>query len=140
MRHNHFNSFFPNIDNFGQLINEVFTAIDQAGGQMFRSPGINISETDNSFVLSLAAPGLEKSDFAIQLENDSLSISVNKTSEVEQKFLRKEFDYKNFKRTYTLPESVDRNSIRANYENGILTIVLKKKEVATAVSKTVVIE
>ena len=38
MRHNHFNSFFPNIDNFGQLINEVFTAIDQAGGQMFRSP------------------------------------------------------------------------------------------------------
>ena len=140
MRHNHFNSFFPNIDNFGQLINEVFTAIDQAGGQMFRSPGINISETDNSFVLSIAAPGLEKSDFAIQLENDSLSISVNKTSEVEQKFLRKEFDYKNFKRTYTLPESVDRNSIKANYENGILTIVLKKKEVATAVSKTVVIE
>ncbi|MFC2109590.1 Hsp20/alpha crystallin family protein, partial [Bacteroidota bacterium] len=78
-------------------------------------------------------PGLKKSDFQLNLDNQILSISTEKKKEEEHKdenYTRREFGYSSFKRTFTLPESVDDDKIGANYKDGILKIILPKKEEA----------
>ncbi|MEW7280826.1 Hsp20/alpha crystallin family protein [Aquimarina sp. 2201CG1-2-11] len=97
-------------------------------------PAVNIEETDEGFVLELAAPGLSKDKFDLELDNDVLVIS-SETSSVNEdkenrKYTRKEFSYDSFKRTFAVPETVNGNDISASYENGILTINLPKKEEA----------
>jgi HSP20 family protein len=81
----------------------------------------------------MAAPGLTKEDFKINVENDVLTVSNEKkteTSEKNEKYTRKEFSYSSFLRSFTLPEIVDMEKINAGYENGILTLTLPKKEEA----------
>ena len=97
-------------------------------------PAVNIKESDTSFSIELAAPGMDKNNFKIELKNNILTVSSQtekKTEEKteEDKFIRKEFAYKSFTRTFTLPEkSVEENNITANYTNGILSILIPKKE------------
>lgn len=95
-------------------------------------PAVNVRETDAGFVLQMAAPGLKKEDFMIELNNDVLSISKESKAEQEVqvgKFSRKEFSYHSFKRSFTLPkETVDTERIEAQYEDGILTLNIPKKE------------
>ncbi|MBK8847258.1 MAG: Hsp20/alpha crystallin family protein [Bacteroidetes bacterium] len=96
-------------------------------------PAVNISETDNGFRIELAAPGLKKEDFKINVDNNVLSISAEVKRESEQKgtsYSRKEFVYNSFKRSFNLPEQVTQNDITASYENGLLTISLPKVEAA----------
>ena len=81
----------------------------------------------------MAVPGLKKSDFQLDLDNQILSISTEIKKENDQKeenYTRREFGYASFKRTFTLPESVDEEKINAKYEDGILSILLPKKEEA----------
>jgi HSP20 family protein len=81
----------------------------------------------------MAVPGLKKSDFHIDIDNQVLSISTEMKEENEQKednYTRREFGYSSFKRIFTLPESVDDGKIDANYKDGILSILLPKKEEA----------
>ena len=81
----------------------------------------------------MAVPGFKKSDFKIGLENEKLSISAEikvEEGEKEANFTRKEFSYESFKRTFILPETVDEGAINANYNNGILTVSIPKKEEA----------
>jgi HSP20 family protein len=97
------------------------------------TPSVNIVEHDNQFVMQLAAPGLEKSDFNINIENDYLVISTEKKTEKEEtgkdgKFTRREFNYKAFKRSFQLDNNINREGITAAYENGVLNITLPKKE------------
>jgi len=97
------------------------------------TPSVNIVELDNQFVMQLAAPGLEKSDFNINIENDYLVISTEKKTEKEEtgkdgKFTRREFNYKSFKRSFQLDNNINREGITAAYENGVLNITLPKKE------------
>lgn len=96
-------------------------------------PKVNIKETADAFIVQMAVPGLKKSDFLIDLDNKVLSISTEIKEEKEHKaenYTRREFGYSSFKRTFNLPESVDDEKINANYENGILNILLPKKEEA----------
>lgn len=96
-------------------------------------PKVNIRETADAFMVEMAVPGLKKSDFHIDLDHQVLSIST-KPDEVgeqhESSYTRKEFGYSPFKRNFTLPESVNDEKINASYENGILSILLPKKEEA----------
>lgn len=110
----------------------------------FRSlPAVNIEEHEDKYSLELAAPGKSKKDFNIELDNDLLTISSetkedNKTEDKERNFTRREFSYESFKRSFTLPESVDTSKIRANYKNGVLILELPKREEAKTQPKRMI--
>jgi len=96
-----------------------------------QDPAANILEHPDSFELDLAAPGLKKDDFKIHLENNVLTISSevkDEKEEEEKNYTRKEFHYSSFSRSFTLPRSVDLEKIMADYENGILKVMLPKKD------------
>lgn len=96
-------------------------------------PKVNIKETADSFMVEMAVPGLNKSDFHLDIDNQVLSISTEIKEEDERQegnYTRREFGYSSFKRTFTLPESVDDEKINASYIDGILSILLPKKEEA----------
>jgi HSP20 family protein len=97
-------------------------------------PMVNIRESHDEFEVELAAPGFVKADFNIELNRDILTISsekkvVNETREGQQ-FARREFSYQSFSRSFTLPNTVDNEKIKAKYENGILKVVIPKREEA----------
>ncbi len=131
-----FNPFFPG-KVLGNMIEDVFNrGISDIVGSDFavNVPSVNISENPDSFVMELAAPGLDKGDFNISLDHNKLTVSVEKKSEKEAgeegKWTRKEFNYSSFKRTFTLTEDVQADRIAASYDKGILTLTLPKKEEA----------
>jgi HSP20 family protein len=97
-------------------------------------PSVNIKETTDAFQVELAAPGMVKEDFKIELNNNLLTISSERKIENETKdneqYTRREFSYQSFCRSFTLPVTVDRDNITAKYENGILNISIPKKEEA----------
>lgn len=93
-------------------------------------PAVNILETEKEFTVELAAPGMTKKDFEIVVENGILTISAEKKIEQEVKeenYTRREFNYSNFSRSFTLPENVNDEKIMANYEEGLLKLHLMKK-------------
>lgn len=96
-------------------------------------PAVNIKENEDGFALEMMAPGLKKSDFNLELNQNTLTISVeSKKTETEksEKFTRREFQINAFKRSFTLPENIEENQISANYEDGILHVSLPiKKEI-----------
>lgn len=97
-------------------------------------PAVNISEDDDNFEVEVAAPGLKKEDFKINLENNLLTISGEHKEESEEKegkkISRREFSYTSFNRSFTLPETVKAEDINAKYEDGVLRLTLPKKEEA----------
>jgi HSP20 family protein len=97
-------------------------------------PSVNIKEGDDSYIVDMAAPGLEKKDFKIELNNGMLTISSEKKIESETKkgqhFTKREFSYQSFNRSFSLPNTVEGDKISAKYENGILKVVIPKKEEA----------
>lgn len=106
-------------------------------------PAVNIEETNNEYQLEMAAPGMEKKDFKIELDNEILTISAEKEMKHEEKeegkSIRREFGYQSFKRTFNLAkEVVDESKIQANYSNGILRLTIpKKEEVKTLPPRTI---
>ena len=97
-------------------------------------PSVNIKENENEFEVEMAAPGMTKDDFKIELNNSVLTISSEKQSENETKegknVTRREFSYQSFSRSFTLPAIVETDRITAKYENGILRVNIPKKEEA----------
>lgn len=96
-----------------------------------RVPAVNISESEKSFKIEMAAPGLEKSDFKINVDKNLITISAEKKEETvseEKLYSKKEFNYSSFSRSFTLPETVDYSNIEAAYEGGILVLTVGKKE------------
>jgi HSP20 family protein len=94
-------------------------------------PAVNVSEGPESFRIDVAAPGLDKADFKTSLEKDVLTIKVEKeasTEESQEKYLRREFNYTQFSRSFQLPKSVDQTQITAKYENGVLSVSLPKRK------------
>lgn len=95
-------------------------------------PAVNIKENKDSFQVEMAAPGMKKSDFKIQIDGSALIISSEKKHEDEQKkdnYSRREFSYQSFYRTFHLPkEIVDSDKINAKYEDGILKLEIPKRE------------
>ncbi len=98
-------------------------------------PTVNIKETDDAYQVEMAAPGMVKDDFKIELNNDILTISSEKKEETNEKeneqFTRREFSYQSFSRAFSLPANVvDSDKIAAKYNDGILSITIPKKEEA----------
>ncbi len=96
-------------------------------------PKVNILETADAYAVQMAVPGLKKSDFHIDLEEQLLSISADLQEEQnssDAQYTRREFGYSSFKRTFSLPETVNDDQIEASYNDGILSILLPKKEEA----------
>ena len=120
---------------FPSLFDEFFTrdfGIDLAP-RAYQTPAVNITEKEDAFHLELVAPGKEKKDFDVELEEDTLIISTNSDSgivEDDTQFTRREFDYASFNRSFRIPETIDTKSIKANYKNGLLSIVLPKRKEA----------
>ena len=101
-------------------------------GKAMNVPAVNISETDTEFRLTMAVPGLERSDFKIESFENMLTISAEKEKEEKEerigRYNRREYNYNSWSRTFTLPEYVDASHIEARYENGELKIMLPKTE------------
>lgn len=100
-------------------------------------PQVNIKETDENYIVEVAAPGMKKEDFQIELHNNVLTIKseVKKESEdnTENQYTRREFSYQSFQRSFNLNNRVvDDSKINATYQDGILSLTLAKKEEAKA--------
>lgn len=105
------------------------------GSSKITMPAVNVTETDDQFLIDVAAPGFEKNDFNINVENNVLTISSEKQSEEKQdgeRISRREYSYGSFQRSFNLPITVDTDKIKANYENGVLKISIPKREEAKA--------
>jgi len=95
------------------------------------TPAVNIYETNENFEIEIAAPGLEKEDFKIDLKDDYLMVYSEKKDKKEEKekgkVVRTEFRYSSFQRSFAIPKDIDASMINATHKNGILLIELPKK-------------
>ncbi len=117
---------------FPSLMNDLIKPDWFGGMENYKSniPAVNIKENEKDFELELAVPGRKKEDFKIEINDNVLTISSeSKTEENVEKdnYTRREFAYTSFKRAFTLPETIDEDNIKANYDNGILKFTMPKK-------------
>ncbi|KAA3624871.1 MAG: Hsp20/alpha crystallin family protein [Flavobacterium sp.] len=126
------------------IFDDFFTEnrLDVPNYENFSIPAVNIQENLANFVIELAAPGLTKEKIAIEVEENILKVSSEVASETnsedkDKKFTRREFSFRNFTRSFTLPETVDVENITASYTDGILYITIPKEEKQKALKKMV---
>ena len=120
---NTFSDFFNDFFNDSLMERDYFKSV----------PAVNISDRANDFLIEMAAPGFSKEDFTVNVENEVLTISAEKKNEKKDensRYTRKEFQYSTFKRTFTMPENVEADKIGAEYKEGVLSLILPKKEEA----------
>lgn len=106
-------------------------------------PPVNIHETSDSYHVELVAPGLNKEDFKVNLEKGLLTISCEKKTEGENKDYkthRKEFSFSSFKRSFSVDDKINVEGIQAKYENGVLKLLLPKKEEVKVQPKEIAIQ
>lgn len=127
----------PSNKSFNNFMDDFFATVPSILRDDFVTPSfrsftpVNIRETENGYVLELVAPGFQKEDFKINLDNNTLTISVEKKEETEnqnEKFIRKEYKQQSFSRSFTIDENIDAENISAKYVNGVLTLNLAKKQ------------
>jgi len=100
---------------------------------MHSLPAVNIVESKEDYRIEVAAPGLNKDDFKINLENNVLTVSSEKEDkheENDEKVMRREFSYSSFSRSFTLPQTVNSEKIKASHKDGILQVIIPKKDEA----------
>lgn len=96
-------------------------------------PAVNILDNADNYEVEMAAPGMSKKDFKVELDNQLLTISYEKENEVkedESKYTKREFFYNSFERSFTLPKTVESDKIKATYQDGLLKVMIPKLEVA----------
>lgn len=121
-------------DMFDEVLNRNFSNNWMTSKGEF-VPSVNIKETEKAFMLEFAVPGFNKNDFDVQIENEHITISGNKEESKEEntdEYTRKEFSFRSFKRTFSLPENINTDKVEAIYENGVLHVGLPKKELKAA--------
>lgn len=136
-------------NDFTRFLDDIFGDVSINQVSKFYPP-VNIIETENDYQLEISAPGWNKEDFNVKIEGDFLNISANKpkaeatenTDEggeptPKRKYVKREFNTRSFKRTFTLNEKMNKEEINASYENGILYVTLVKAEEAKPVKKTI---
>src|SRR5438094_234434 len=125
---------YPSVfEGFFKPWNEMFGGSSMAGSRPATMPAVNINENKDEYKISVAAPGLKKDDFEIDVEGNMLTISCEKEENREEKdgrHTRREYNYSSFSRSFTLPEDVNKDRIAAAYEDGVLKLTLPKKEEA----------
>jgi HSP20 family protein len=130
-----FDDFFNEIPSF---FKDDFSAANRDG-----FIPVNIKETEENYLLEIVAPGMEKNDFNVNLEKNTLTVSAEKKNEVKDekgKQIRREYSYRSFKRSFTLDEKIDAEKIEAKYVNGVLTLNLPKKTEVKASAKEISIQ
>lgn len=134
------NSLMPGFnDVFDSIFNDTFFT----DRMVTRVPAVNISESADHYHIELAAPGLKKQDFKINVDHNMLNISVEQqveSTDADRKYTKREYSYNSFVRAFTLPEMADHNRIEAIYENGLLKIDVAKKEEAKTISRQIEIK
>jgi HSP20 family protein len=126
-------------DIFENFFNESFVS----DRMVSRVPAVNISETEGHYHIELAAPGLKKEDFKLNLDRNMLTISAEKQmeqTENDKKYNKREYSYTSFVRSFTLPDSADDAHIEAEYTDGVLKINVAKKEEAKMASRQIEIK
>ena len=117
---------------FGDFLNEFPLVTKSFGQDTLLFPETNIYETPDAYHLELNVPGRSKEDFKIQVDQGLLTVSYEKKEETpaaeDYKAIRREFSYRSFKRSFSIENSVDANGIQAKYENGLLKLLLPKKD------------
>lgn len=106
-------------------------------------PAVNVKETDKAYEVELSAPGYNKSDFNISVENNMLTVSAETKQEKEQKednYTRREFGYTSFSRSFNLPTNTNEEDIHAKYQDGILRLTIAKKSLTTTPKKPIEIK
>jgi HSP20 family protein len=126
------NRFYPSV--FNQLFNRELVDWNNAGFSSDDStlPAVNILEDENRIQIEVAAPGMKKEDFKIDLENNRLTVSAEastENSESGERYSRKEFSYRSFRRLFNIPvETINGDQIQETYKDGILLVTLPKRE------------
>ncbi len=129
------------MDSFWDLDN--FFGRDFSVNEFFNNasiPAVNIKDTTNAYEIEVLAPGLKKDEFEVTVENGLLCIRADheeSKAEKEDTYTRREFNYNQFERFFTLPENVKENSVNAKYENGVLKITLAKTLAKKSIAKTI---
>lgn len=131
--------------NFNSFVDDFFTELpglfrNEAEPQWKGFVPVNILETEKGYSLEVVAPGFEKKDFKVNLDQQVLTISAEKKEEVKdetKKQIRKEYNYRSFKRVFTIDEKIEANNIEAQYVNGVLTLNLPKKETVKETAKEI---
>jgi len=125
---------FRDLANFQNQLNRMFQDYSRGSDELLTSgtfvPPVDIYEDENSITLKVEVPGMQEKDLDIKLENNTLTVKGERTFEKEEKeenFHRIERRYGSFARSFTLPNTVDPESVQATYENGILVIKLTKR-------------
>ncbi len=133
---------------FNNLFEDFFnnfpaTIADEAASLLRKNTvPVNIKETPAAYKLEVIAPGFEKADFKVNLENNLLTVSAERkaeTKEENEKQVKKEFDYSSFKRSFTIDEKIDTSAIEAAYNNGVLQLNLPKKAEVNTSAKEIII-
>ncbi|NNC94637.1 MAG: Hsp20/alpha crystallin family protein [Chitinophagales bacterium] len=128
---------------FNSLFDEFFNTGDYPtafGGNIMKTPAVNVIETNDSYKIQVSAPGFKKENLNIQVEENLLTISgelKTENKEEGEKYTRKEFSSSSFSRSFTVPETVIAEKIEGKYEDGILNIVLPKLEEVKGISKKI---
>ena len=118
-------SYFPSI--FDEFFSDNWDI--KMMNDKYISPSYNIKENEKEFVIEIAIPGKNNTDFNIEIENRSLLISTNNENEDSNyTYSRRDFGYSKFEKTFDLPISVDNNKVNSHYRNGVLTINLPKRK------------
>ncbi|HRO46672.1 Hsp20/alpha crystallin family protein [Agriterribacter sp.] len=130
-------------DFFNKSLLDLFD--DGFSSRVMNVPAVNIVERKDDYLVSMAAPGLKKEDFKIDVEGDLLAVRSEKEEENEEKdekYTRREYSYSSFERSFTLPDEVNKDKIDAHYQDGVLKLVLPKKEEAKkmAISKQITVK
>ncbi|MGH2553202.1 MAG: Hsp20/alpha crystallin family protein [Chitinophagaceae bacterium] len=134
---------------FNTFVDDLFTELPALFKTEFNNTvgkgfvPVNVKENEKSYQLEAVAPGFEKSDFKIDLDQNMLTISAEKKENVvneNEKQIRREFSFSSFKRSFTLDEKNDATNIEASYINGVLTLNLPKKETVKASATKIVIK
>lgn len=133
-----FPSIVSDIFDTGRMLPSVFDVdaglFDLNGGSLV-IPNVNIVENEKDYKIEVAAPGLEKKDFKVEIDNGVLTISAEKEEEEKESrknYKRREFSYRSFSRSFTLPDNSLPDKIDAKYDSGILSLSIPKKEVTVS--------
>ena len=128
---------------FNDVFDSIFNDTFFSDRMVSRVPAVNISESENNYHVELAAPGLKKEDFKLNLERNQLTISVEQSSDHQdnhKNYSKREYSYSSFVRSFTLPDSADDSRIDATSTDGILRIDIAKREEAKTVRRQIEIK
>jgi len=131
---------------FDSFFNDFFQAPAKSSktdlGRQFNAksiPSVNIMEAEKAFHIDLAVPGMNRSDFKIEIKENKMTISSeneSKEEEVKDNYSRMEFNYSSFSRSFTLPENIVEAKVSAKYEDGVLKVTIPKSKEEEKKDKT----